>query len=405
MAAFNVQVIASASLHPAGRGQIERLVGTIKLMLKKMLAVKTSLNWEFLPFLCAKILNNTISPKTGFTPQQMVFGNIGDGDSFLSAERLVPPHHMVLNDKQMIEQITADIKEMTRVATERLLSLRLFTNERLNKNKITKNFKPNDYVFVLDRLQIQGSSRPLKTKFHPSPYIVVKTYNTTTLVKRLADGFMSVYSNDDIKKYSSTSPLFKDLPPQVSKVLLHDFKNLLEDDLCTITKYDSFDLPRGIELFEQEDLPYNEPMINEGMIPLFDENPSDENPSDENPSDENPSDENQTRIEKIQRSLDTKEDVPPIPDTVGLNPDDLDMEEQEILEKLVTPKRDQMEDELTQIIQTSDGSQLPADESESDADKEEEEPEGFRNINLRKGKKQVRIQLPPSRKKRPLPSS
>jgi hypothetical protein len=120
MAAFNVQVIASAALHPAGRGQIERLVGTIKLMLKKMLAVKSSLNWEFLPFLCTKILNNTVSPKTGFTPQQMVFGNISDGDSFLSADRLVLPHHMVLNDKQMIEQMTADIKEMTRVATEGL---------------------------------------------------------------------------------------------------------------------------------------------------------------------------------------------------------------------------------------------------------------------------------------------
>jgi hypothetical protein len=75
-------------------------------------------------------------------------------------------------------------------------------------------------------------------------------------------------------------------------VLLHDFKNLLEDNLCTITKKnDLFELPRGIELFEQDDLPYNEPMINEGMIPLYDENPSDENPSDENPSDENPSDE------------------------------------------------------------------------------------------------------------------
>jgi hypothetical protein len=110
-------------------------------------------------------------------------------------------------------------------------------------------------------------------------------------------------------------------------------------------------------------------------------------------------------LKKIQRSLDAKEDVPPIPDTVGLNPDDLDMEEQEILEKLVTPKRDQMKEDLTQLLKTSDGSPLPEDESESDADKEEEEPEGFKNINLRKGKKQVRIQLPPSRKKRPLLSS
>jgi hypothetical protein len=38
------------------------------------------------------------------------------------------------------------------------------------------------------------------------------------------------------------------------------------------------------------------------------------------------SDESQTRIEKIQRSLDAKEDVPPIPDTVGLNPEELDMQ-------------------------------------------------------------------------------
>jgi hypothetical protein len=136
----------------------------------------------------------------------------------------------------MIDQLTTDIKEMMRVVLERLLSLKLVTNEKVNKNKITKNFKPNDYVFVLNRLQIQGSSRSLKTKFHPSPYIVVTSYNTTTLVKRLADGFMSVYSNDDIKKYSSTGPLFKDLPPQVFRVLLHDFKNLLEDDLCTIKK-------------------------------------------------------------------------------------------------------------------------------------------------------------------------
>jgi hypothetical protein len=48
---------------------------------------------------------------------------------------------------------------------------------------------------------------------------------------------------------------------------------------------------------------------------------------------------------------------------------------------------------------------FPADASESDADKEEEELERFKNINLRKGKKQVRIQLPPTRKKRPLPGS
>ena len=401
MAAFNVQIIASAALHPQGRGQIERLVGTIKLMLKKMLAVKSSLNWEFLPFLCAKIINNTVSPKTGFTPQQMVFGNLGDGNSFLNPERFIPPHFMVLNDKQMIDQLTADIKEMTRVATERLLSLRLLTNERLNKNKIVKDFKANDYVFVLDRLQIPGNSRPLKTKFHPSPYIVVKTYTTTTLVKRLADGFMSVYSNDDLKKYSSTSPLFKDLPPQVSKVLLHDFKNLLESDLCTITKYDPFELPRGIELFEHNDASdYNEIMINEGTVPYINEEPDEPNILEQ---EEQPI-QTESQISKIQKSLDNKTDVPPIPDNVGINTEELDSEDQEILETIIAPGRDLMEDDLNQISEPIDDKEQSENESESD-EEQNEEPEGYKNINLRKGKKQVRIQLPSKRRRNPPQSS
>jgi transposase InsO family protein len=36
MSALGIKVIASSSLHPQGRGQIERLVGTVKLLLKKV---------------------------------------------------------------------------------------------------------------------------------------------------------------------------------------------------------------------------------------------------------------------------------------------------------------------------------------------------------------------------------
>ncbi len=101
-------------------------------------------------------------------------------------------------------------------------------------------------------MQIPGNTRPLKTRFHPSPYVVINTRHTTTQVQRLADGFQSVYSNGDLKKYDYTSPLFANLPPQVSKVLLHDFKNLLQADLCTIARYDELNGPTGIQLFEFE---------------------------------------------------------------------------------------------------------------------------------------------------------
>jgi hypothetical protein len=147
------------------------------------------------------------------------------------------------------------------------------TNERLNQNRVTKHFKPNEYVFVLDRLQVPGSSRPLKTKFHPSPYVVVKSYPTTTLVKRISDGYQTSYSNNDLKVYDKTSPLFKDLPTEVSKVLLHDFQNLLNSDFCTIAKFDNFEILTAIELFDPVDHDrMNQSIVDEGSVNLFDEN-------------------------------------------------------------------------------------------------------------------------------------
>jgi len=263
MSAFNIRVIASSALHPSGRGQIERLVGIIKIMLKRMLAINSTLNWEYLPFLCAKIINNSISPKTGFKPQQMVYGQQGTNTCFLEKDSYTPPHYLVKNNLQHIKEITAEIKEMTQVATNKLTQLRLLTNEKLNKNRVNKEFQVNDYVFVLDRLQVPGNSRPLKTKFHPSPYIVIRPLWTTTLVRRLSDGFTTLYSNDDIKKYDKTSPLFANLPKEISRVLLHSFQELINSDLTTITEHDTLDIPQGMQLFDtsesvsDDDFPMN----------------------------------------------------------------------------------------------------------------------------------------------------
>ncbi len=61
MASLNIQIIASAALHPQGRGAIERQIGLIKSILKKMLATHQNLNWEYLPYLVAKIMNTSVS--------------------------------------------------------------------------------------------------------------------------------------------------------------------------------------------------------------------------------------------------------------------------------------------------------------------------------------------------------
>ena len=337
MASLNIQIIASAALHPQGRGAIERQIGLIKSMLKKMLATHQDLNWEYLPYLVAKIMNTSVSPKTGFTPQEMVFGSISKNNSFLSLENWTQPHYLVRSNKQKIEDLTNEIKEMVNLATDKYTTNKILNLEYQNKNRIEKRFNKGDYVFVLDRMQIPGNTRPLKTRFHPSPYVVINTRHTTTQVQRLADGFQSVYSNGDLKKYDYTSPLFANLPPQVSKVLLHDFKNLLQADLCTIARYDELNGPTGIQLFDFEDsnseyehhMLQNEDNSDENSQLLNSQSPEisqneNLNSLDQNISNisktQNDSKTSQTIAQKVSNSLKQKTETPFNPDQVNLHP-------------------------------------------------------------------------------------
>ncbi len=250
MATMNIQVVNASALNPSSRGKAERAVGQVKLLIKKLLATASSnsLNWELLPFLVSKIMNHTVTPRTGFKPVEMIFGQDNMSQNFLDREKLQPIHHLVTTNKSQIEKLSTELKNMSLKAQKDLVQLRLDTHEKVNKNRIEKHFKPNDIVFVLDRYILPGNSRPLKTKFFPSPYVVLKPYFTTCLIKRLADGFTALYSMDDLKKYNGTDAMFSTLPPQVNKVLLHDFQDLIDTDFKTILQHDPLDLPTGIQL-------------------------------------------------------------------------------------------------------------------------------------------------------------
>jgi hypothetical protein len=75
-----------------------------------------------------------------------------------------------------------------------------------------------------------------------------------------------VYSNNDIKRFEHTSPMFRALPTEVSKILLHDFRNLLESDLSTFAKFDPLSIPTGIQLFEDtEEIEEDDPIETMGL--------------------------------------------------------------------------------------------------------------------------------------------
>jgi len=170
----------------------------------------------------------------------------------MDMETLTPKHYSVKNNITTIETLTNDIKKMSEEVKEKLNNIRKLTAEKLNKNRVNKNLQVNDYVFVKDRTEIIGATRPLKTKLDPSPYVVLSVKFTTVLVQRLSDGFISLYSQDDVKKYDTTSDLFKEIPKEISAVLLHDFVELLSEDFSTIAKYDPLPVPNGIPLTKKQ---------------------------------------------------------------------------------------------------------------------------------------------------------
>ena len=123
----------------------------------------------------------------------------------------------------------------------------------MNKNRKIKEFSVNNIVFTIDKQVVPGNTHPLKTKFHPSPYVVLKPYYTTCLIQRLSDGFRALYSVVHIKKYKGGDPLFQDLPPLIKEVLLNKFEDLLNDDFCTIIKLDPLEIPDGVSLLSEDE--------------------------------------------------------------------------------------------------------------------------------------------------------
>ena len=85
-----------------------------------------------------------------------------------------------------------------------------------------------------------------------SPYVVLRVLFSTVLVERIVDKFQALYSKNDVKRYVGGSPLFMDIPPEVTKVLLHSFTDLLASDFTTLAKYDPVDVPTGIPLLHEE---------------------------------------------------------------------------------------------------------------------------------------------------------
>ena len=134
------------------------------------------------------------------------------------------------------------------MAKETITAARDKFHDQANENRINKLFQKFDIVFIWDFQKIPGASRPLKTKFSPSPFFVVKVFHTTLLIQRLADNFRMLISMNHCKKYNGLDNEFTHLPPEIKDILINNFSELHPEDFNTILKLDPLSIPEGIEL-------------------------------------------------------------------------------------------------------------------------------------------------------------
>ena len=255
---LKIRMIDTAVNHPAGKGKVESTVKIVKTIFRKMLATNRDYNWTLLPLIVSKILNDSISPRTNFRPSEMLLGRDNAGANFMKMDLIIPPHSFIKSQQALINDKTQEIADMTAKAQEQIVQAKQVQNEKLNKKRINKTFKVGDYVFALDRTRFPGEKKAFKLKLNPSPWVVVRTLWTTTLCRRIADGYTCLFYNGHLKKFDRTSPLFQTLPVSVSKILLNKFQDLLSDDLRTITNNDMLTVPSGVELFTPQGVDENE---------------------------------------------------------------------------------------------------------------------------------------------------
>jgi hypothetical protein len=119
MQALGFTIVNTASLHPMGKGSIERVVQSVKLIVRKMLATKPTFNWKYLPYIFAKVFNTTTSPKTEFAANVMLSGSENASKPFLNLGNIVLSHNSIKKIIVHVDQLTKKIAECTRVARKK----------------------------------------------------------------------------------------------------------------------------------------------------------------------------------------------------------------------------------------------------------------------------------------------
>ena len=250
MATLNIKKIRIAATHPISNGLSESFVKKVKYILKKTLATFPEFTWLDILAILTKQFNSTLNPLLNVTPLQILHGA-----SSISAEKAITDrplnkiYPLLQNIKSQVEERQKESLKLTEFIRNEIHQNKIKTTQTLNQNRTHPNFHVGQFVFIKDKTITPGTTRPLKTTYKDDPCVILNAKHTTALVRRLGDGYMTVYGYNDMKAFNALDPEFSHLPQSVKDVLLHKYQDFTTNHYKTIRKYATLDLPENEPLY------------------------------------------------------------------------------------------------------------------------------------------------------------
>ena len=283
LALLGVRMIYSSAYSPMSHGSIEVMVRIFKNSLQKYLSIEKNLNWSLMAPVISHIHNSAKISKSKYSPYEILYGQDNHLSSgYLDQTTLPQLHPSIQKQKQGLETKNQQLKEILTEVQQRIEDERNQRTDNRNKTRITRQIEVGDFAFVRDYTIPKGSTKPLRTKFLLTPFVVIYVKPATVLLHRLTDNLILNRHKNDIKKYIPFDPEFANLPSTVLKICEQTSYEITTEQLENLIKTEDFD----VEKFETE-TPDDSKLINEEFLPpLPDNNPIPEDTIEEEEEDE-----------------------------------------------------------------------------------------------------------------------
>ena len=213
---LGIKQYKSSAYHPECQGALERILQTLKNMIRSY-CFDTEKDWDEGIHLLLFAVRESVQESLGFSPFELVFGHTVRGPLKLLKEKFLSDDDRSLNLLQYVSDFKIRLSKACEAAWSNLKSAQSKMKLRYDENAQDRNFEPGDKVLAL--LPIPG--KPLQARYY-GPYTVDKKLSGVNYIVNSPGGrkqkqlchinMLKKYIDRDISVISSVN-LVNTVPP------------------------------------------------------------------------------------------------------------------------------------------------------------------------------------------------